>query len=233
MVNEAFLYADPRTLVLSERMIGTAAGEELRDMARARAIEVLEMDESCYRKISGLKNPEGAAAVIPSPELSLSDILNNKSRLVVTAGIQNPGNAGAIVRVAEAAGASGCIFLDGVDLTHPGFLRASAGSAFRLPCASVEQSIFLGVVRSSTIRILAAANTEDGMSYTDAVYTPPSAICIGGEGKGLPEEMIKAADSRIFIPMREPVESLNAAVAAGIILYQTGWRRGSEELKVP
>jgi RNA methyltransferase, TrmH family len=220
IVKEALLHADPRTLVLSERMIGTNAGEELRDLARERSIEVLEIDESCYRKISGLKNPEGAAAVLTCRETFLTDILTDDSRLIVTAGIQNPGNAGAIVRVAEAAGASGCIFLDGVDLTHPGFLRAAAGSAFRLPCALAELTIFLAAVQSSPIHILAATNTGDGVPYIEVNYNAPTAICIGGEGKGLPEDIIQAADSRIFIPMREPVESLNAAVAAGIILYR-------------
>ncbi len=229
IVKEALLYADPQTLVLSEILIGTAAGEELREMARERSIEVLEIDESCYRKISGLKNPEGAAAVLTCPETALADIMTDDARLIVPAGIQNPGNAGAIVRVAEAAGASGCIFLDGVDLTHPGFLRAAAGSGFRLPSASSERTIFLAAARSSSIRILAATSTKDGIPYTEAVYSPPAAICIGSEGEGLPKEIIQAADARIFIPMRKPVESLNAAVAAGIILYRAGWGMGSGE----
>lgn len=220
IVREALLYADPRTLILSEMVIGRTLGEELRDLAKKRSIEVLEIDESCYRKISGLKNPEGAAAVLISRERSLADILTDDSRLIITAGIRNPGNAGAIVRIAEASGASGCLFLDGVDLTHPGFLRAAAGSAFRLPCASAEQPAFLSAIRKLPIRILAASNTGDGVPYTAPSYTPPIAICIGGEGEGLPEDIIQAADSRISIPMLEPVESLNAAVAAGIILYR-------------
>ena len=223
IVKEALLHADPRTLVLSERMIGTDTGEKLRALARKRSIEVLEINESCYRKISGLTNPEGAAAVLTSSKISLTDILTEDSRLIVTAGLRNPGNAGAIVRIAEAAGASGCLFLDGIDLTHPGFLRAAAGSAFRLPSASIDRSIFLSEIRSLPIRILAAANTGDGVPYTEADYNPPAAICIGGEGKGLPEDIIHAADSLISIPMLEPVESLNAAVAAGIILYQADW----------
>ena len=220
IVREALLYADPRTVVLSERLIGTEPGDELLDLARKRSAEILEMDESCYRKISGLKNPEGAAAVITRGDIPLSEILTEDSRLIITAGIQNPGNAGAIVRTAEAAGASGCIFLEGVDITHPGFLRAAAGSAFRIPCASADLSVFLAAVRKYPIRILAAASTADGIPYTEASYSPPAAICIGGEGKGLPKDMIQAADTRIFIPMLEPVESLNAAVAAGIILYR-------------
>ncbi len=227
IVKEALLYAEPQTLVLSERLIGTNAGEELRDLALKRSIELLEIDESCYRKISGLKNPEGAAVVLTSSKISITDILTEDARLIVTAGIQNPGNAGAIVRVAEAAGASGCLFLDGIDLTHPGFLRAAAGSAFRLPCASAERTNFLATVRSSPIRILAATSTEDGVPYTEAVYNPPAAICIGAEGEGIPKDIIQAADSLIFIPMQEPVESLNAAVAAGIILYRAGWTAGT------
>ncbi|MEA1929100.1 MAG: RNA methyltransferase [Candidatus Auribacterota bacterium] len=223
LVREALLYAEPRTLVLSEVLIGTEIGEELRELARERSIEIIEIDESCYRKISGLKNPEGAAAIVACRETSLTDILTEDSRLIVTAGIQNPGNAGAIVRVAEAAGASGCIFLEGVDLTHPHFLRAGAGSSFRLPCASSERSLFLAAAQKLPIRIIAAAKNGDGIPYAKAVYNTPVAICIGAEGKGLPENIIQAASSRIFIPMEKPVESLNAAVAAGIILYRAGW----------
>jgi RNA methyltransferase, TrmH family len=220
VVREALLYADPRTVILSDRLIGTEPGEELRDLAGQRSVEILEMDESCYRKISGLKNPEGAAAVITRGDIPLPEILTEDSRLIITAGIQNPGNAGAIIRAAEAAGASGCLFLDGIDLTHPRLLRAAAGSAFRLPCASAERSVFFAGVRKYPIRILAAANAGDGIPYTEASYSPPVAICIGGEGKGLPEDIIREADTRIHIPMRRPVESLNAAVAAGIILYR-------------
>jgi len=220
IVREALLYAKSRTLVISDRLIGTEPGEELRDLAGKRSIEILEMDESCYRKISGLKNPEGAAAVISLGGIPLIEIITEDPRLIITAGIQNPGNAGAIIRTAEAAGASGCIFLDGIDLTHPRLLRAAAGSAFRLPCASTEQSIFLAEAGKYRIRILAAANNGDGIPYTEASYTPPVAICIGGEGKGLSKDIIQAADSRIYIPMLEPIESLNAAVAAGVILYR-------------
>ena len=226
VAREALLYARPRTLVLSERLIGSVPGDNLRDLARERSVEILEIDDSCYGKISGLKHSEGAAAVIPCREVTLEAILTTNSRLIVTAGIQNPGNAGAIVRVAEAAGASGCIFLDGVDLSHPGFLRAAAGSAFRLPCASAGSSAFLTAARKMSIRILAATHSGDGLLYTKADYSPPTAICIGGEGEGLPEDIIQAADSRIFIPMAKPVESLNAAVAAGIILYGQ-WGVGS------
>lgn len=220
VAREALLYADPRTLVLAEKLIGTEPGDSLRDLARKRSIDILDIDDSCYRKISGLKNPEGAAVVLGNREISLTEILTGDSRLIVAAGIQNPGNAGAIVRVAEAAGASGCLFLEGIDLAHPRFLRAAAGSAFRLPCASTAHSIFLDAARKLPIRILAATNTGDGLPYTEAAYSSPAAICIGSEGGGLAEDIIQAADARIFIPMLKPVESLNAAVAAGIILYQ-------------
>lgn len=220
MVKEALLHSSPRTLLLSKKLAGTGTGKSLEEIAGRRSVEVITLADGCYQKISGLKNPEGAAVIITWQTTPLTKILTREARLIVASGIQNPGNAGAVIRVAEAAGASGCIFLNGVDLTHPGFLRAAAGSAFRLPCASAEHSVFLAAAQKHSIRILAATNSNDYLPYNKAVYKPPMAVCIGSEGAGLPDDILQVADCRIFIPMQRPVESLNAAVAAGIILYQ-------------
>lgn len=219
-VREALLHAEVRTLILSEKLDAAPEGERLRKLARRHDCEVLAVTEECYRKISELRHPEGVAAAIAFREIPLTAVLEGRPRLVVTAGIQDPGNAGAIVRVAEAAGATACLLLGGVDITHPRFLRASMGSAFRLPCAGVELSDFLAAVRKVPVKLLAATTAGDATPYTGADFTPPVAICIGGEGGGLPVEIEQAADCRITIPMSGRVESLNAATAAAIILYQ-------------
>lgn len=220
---EALLNAAAETLVLSEKLPGTPAGDELESLARGHGVEVLRVSGSCYEKISRLESPEGAAVVVKIRQGSLAELLTPDCRLVAAAGLQDPGNAGAIVRAAEAAGASGCLFLDGIDPGHPRLLRGAMGSAFRLPCAAGQIADFLEAARKSSVRLLAATMAAGAISYRRADYSPPAAICIGGEGGGLPEEIIRAADQLIAIPMAGRVESLNAAVAAGIILYGAGW----------
>ena len=217
---EALLHAEARTLVLSEGMDRTPGGKTLAELAKKREIEVLRLTDDCYRKISGLRHPEGAAAVVALRTIDPESLFGKDARLAVAAGLQDPGNAGAIVRAAEAAGASGFILLEGVDVSHPRFLRGAMGSAFRLPCAALSIAGFLAAAREHRIRILAAGVAGDARVYTEADFTPPVALCIGGEGAGLPGEIEEAADERITIPMSGHVESLNAAVAAGIILFQ-------------
>ncbi len=211
-----------RTLVLSESFRQRPLAADLRDMATSAGAEILEVSASCYQKISALRSPDGAAVEFRIKLPELSPLLEAPAaRLVVMAGVQDPGNAGAVARVAEAAGATGCVFLDGVDVHNPKFLRATMGSCFRLPCATTNGTMFLKQARQAKIRIMAASVGGDKvMSYEDADYPPPLAVCLGGEGSGLPEEIVRAADNLIVIPMAGKVESLNVAVAAGIILYR-------------
>jgi TrmH family RNA methyltransferase len=220
---EALLDAETETLVLSERLAGTEAGKELEELARKRKVEIVLVAEACYDRISRLESPEGAAAVVKIRGWTLTELLTPDCRLVVAAGLQDPGNAGAIVRAAEAAGATGCVFLDGIDPGHPRLLRGAMGSAFRLPCAAGKTADFLKAARQVPVRILATGFDSTALSYREADFTPPCAICIGGEGAGLPGEIIRRADRLITIPMAGKVESLNAAVAAGIILYGANW----------
>lgn len=220
---EALLYGEVETLVLSEQLQGSPAGEELEALARERGVEILRVADSCYEKISRLKSPEGAAAVVRIGRIEFAEILTPDCRLVAVAGIQDPANAGAIVRTAEAAGATGCVFLGGIDPSHPRLLRGSMGASFRLPAAAGDPGGFLAAAEKIPVRLLAASAGPGGIPYDRADFTPPCAVLIGGEGGGLPEEFLRRADQRITIPMAGKVESLNAAVAAGIILYGTGW----------
>ena len=233
LVREALGHTAVSTLVVSESFLREEESRSLIEPAGERGVEVLEVSSSCYAKISDLKTPEGIAAVVQPRDYDPDELLNGSARLLVAAGIQNPGNAGALVRVAEAAGASGCLFLNGVDLTHPRFIRGAMGGTFRLPCAAGEVAHFIEQAGRAGIRILAARGGAGSIDYTTADYTPPVAICVGGEGRGLPPEIERAADRSISIPMAAPVESLNAAVAAGIILYRArlAWEGKSEVVK--
>jgi RNA methyltransferase, TrmH family len=230
-----------RTLVLSASMQQRPEAAALIESAAKRDAEILDVADDCYAKLSDLQSPEGAAVVFAPAPPALAPLLEQPlSRLLVAAGVQDPGNAGALARVAEAAGATACVFLGGVDVFAPKFLRAGMGSAFRLPCAAGRIEDFLAIARAEGVRLLAAVAEDrpaaqvqgptsprktrharrNAISFDSADYSPPMAICVGGEGAGLPPELLEAASERVFIPTAGPVESLNVAVAAGILLYQ-------------
>lgn len=209
-------------LVISESGLAHAETPPLLNDAAERGIELLEINDACYDKLTALQSPEGIAAVLPIAELDASLLLTDpRARLLVAAGVQDPGNAGALARTAEAAGASGCIFLDGIDPWSPKFLRGTMGSAFRVPCASMSEPAFLAALPEQNLRLLClAAGRSATFSYDNADYAPPVALCVGGEGAGVSAALLSRAAQTLAIPMSGAIESLNAAVAAGIVLYR-------------
>ncbi len=162
----------------------------------------------------------------PGPVRSIFD--GDAPLIVVVCDVQDPGNVGAIIRVAEGAGASGVI-VTGQSADPFGWkaLRGSMGSALRLPIAiiaTIEEA--LAEATRHRARIVATV-PRDGVSLFDTPLTASTALLIGGEGVGLPEEAIAAADLRVTIPMEAPVESLNAAVSAAVLLYEAKRQRSA------
>lgn len=209
-----------QALLLSESGRKEAMRHGLLEAAERSNCEILEMTDACYAKFSHLQSPDGVAVLLPLLSHPLEELVTPEARLLVACGVQDPGNAGALIRVAEAAGASGCIFLEGVDLSHPKLLRATMGGIFRLPCSQESEASFLSLVSQKGIRIVAAGTFPDAVDFEEANYRPPLAICVGGEGAGIPPSIRKAAHTQVVIPMAGRVESLNVAVAAGILLYR-------------
>ena len=146
--------------------------------------------------------------------------------LLLLEDVQDPGNVGTILRTAEAAGVSG-VFLSGkcADLFQPKVIRATMGSVFRVPFR-VEQDICGTVawLQEKGVRLYAAA-LEGSESFFCNSYTEPCAFLIGNEGNGLSAELLQTADQRVRIPMSGRVESLNAAVAAAVFLYEAKRQR--------
>lgn len=221
LCREAFLSGLPvRRLVCTPQAADSAEGVAIVGQARAAGAPLIEVVPECYEKISRLQSPEGMAVEFVPPAASLAQVLGAACRVLVAAGVQDPGNAGALVRVAEAAGASGCVFLGGADVYGGKFFRASMGSAFRLPCVRATEPAFLAAVASQKVRLLVAQMRPGAEDFSRAQYAPPVAVCVGGEGGGVPPELAAAAAGAVYIPMSGRVESLNVAVAAGIILYR-------------
>ena len=142
--------------------------------------------------------------------------------------LQDPGNAGTIFRTGEGAGISGVLLTRNcVDITNPKVIRSTMGSVYRMPFVYVEDVASLSeAFRSRSIRTY-AAHLQGKNTYDKEDYTQGSAFFIGNEGKGLTEEAAGAADCLIRIPMCGQVESLNAAMAAGILMYEAARQRRS------
>ena len=176
--------------------------------------------------------PQGIAALIAPPRFEMVDILERQpsALLIIAAGLQDPGNMGTIVRSAEAFGASGVVTTPGsVSPWNQKALRASAGSIFRVPVIPSTLEEIADLQTSQGIRLFAAVGAaENGVvSAQDADLRQPSGILIGNEGSGLGREWLELAIERITIPCPGPVESLNAAIAASLLLYEASRQRSA------
>lgn len=186
--------------------------------------EILELPSDIFHSAVTTESPQGIAALTCPPRFSLDDVFAGPTTplLAVAAGLQDPGNLGTLVRSAEAFGATGLLTLPGtVSLWNAKSLRASSGSAFRLPVLPVQEEELFTMLRGRGVRLL-AATTGGG---TEADLTQPVAILIGNEGAGLAEAMLGRCDGAITIPCPGPVESLNAAVAGSVLLYEASRQR--------
>ena len=176
--------------------------------------------------ISETETSQGILAIAQRPAFDEEQIFRATPLIVVGVGIQNPGNVGALLRTAEAAGATGAYLTTGsADPMSWKALRGSMGSAFRLPHVS---GLGAGDVltRLSARGVTTTATVASGGDAYDAMdLTAPVAFLFGNEGAGLPADIAAKADRRVAVPMAPPVESLNVAVAAGILLFEAGRQR--------
>jgi TrmH family RNA methyltransferase len=190
--------------------------------------EILRLPAKLLASALATETPQPVAALVEPPHWSWAHILNqDQKKIVVLAGLQDPGNLGTILRSAEAFGASGVVCLPGtVSAWNPKAVRASAGSIFRVPLLAASEKECLEQLREAGVRIFATA--VRGTEPADrAELSGPVAIIIGNEGNGVDEALAAKADARITIPCPGPVESLNAAVAASVLLYEAARQRGT------
>lgn len=229
---EALLLTEETEPLAAEILV--LAGSSSAEIARLR---VLKTTEKLFAGVAGTESPQGVAALLHQPVWSFEDVLRGTGErrgaaplVVVLAGVQDPGNVGTAVRSAEAFGATGVIATRGTaDPWSPKALRASAGSALRVPVLrGMAAPVVLAQLRMARVRIIAASSRGAGQAARAEDLRGDAAIFIGNEGAGLAEEIIHAADAAMAIPMSEVVESLNAGVAASIVLYEAARQRGSQ-----
>jgi TrmH family RNA methyltransferase len=191
--------------------------------------EILLVPREILNAALTTETPQPVAALIETPDWTWAHLLGGQQNvaplLLVLAGLQDPGNLGTILRSAEAFGASGVLTLPGtVSAWNPKAVRASAGSIFRLPLLSVSAEDCFERLRESGVKIwttsVHAAEPADLVNMTG-----PIAILIGNEGNGVPLDLAAKADGALTIPCPGPVESLNASVAASVLLYEAARQR--------
>jgi TrmH family RNA methyltransferase len=192
--------------------------------------EILSVPREILDSAVSTESPQPIAALAHPRNWPWSEVLvqtaGTPALIVVLSGIQDPGNLGTILRSAEAFGATGILCLTGtVSRWNSKAMRASAGSVFRLPVLASSEAKALQHLREAGVHTVAAmAREADPLNEVD--LTQPIAILIGSEGSGLSPEIAAQCDARITIPCPGPVESLNAAIAASVLLYEASRQRG-------
>jgi len=182
-------------------------------------VRVVQVPSDVMKSISPAETPQGVLSVCVMPENSLPQKLEGK-RYVVLDGVQDPGNVGTILRTADAFSADGLLLVNAcADLYNPKTVRATMGAVFRCPVWSCDVAALRELLTASELPMYGAALRKDTVDARTVDYSH-CAIAIGSEGKGLSREMLDTCDKTVLIPMSEHCESLNAAIAASVLLWE-------------
>ncbi len=214
-----------------ERLVGTFVSEsflsrkEHRQLLEGIAYE--EVSDAVFKQMCDTQSPQGILGIVHRPEYEWEDLIQSeKTLLLILEGIQDPGNLGTMFRAGEGAGVTGIIMDKGcVDLFAPKTVRSTMGSICRVPYYRTNhlQETICELKRQRTT--LYAAHLSAGKYYDEFDYRGKTAFLIGSEGNGLTEETAHLADAYLKIPMGGKLESLNAALAAGILMYEAQRQR--------
>lgn len=196
----------------------------------AAEVETLLLPDDVFDSAAATETPQGVAALVRFKDFDLDDVLRPPRPLVVVlAGVQDPGNVGTVVRSAEAFGASGILLAEKTaGRFNPKAVRASAGSIFRVPMVQVKLAEAAEKLRQHGLRLV-ATSSHKGTPLDEADLARGVAVFLGSEGAGLPREAMSLMDEAVAIPHSPRVESLNASIAASILLYEAArQRRGAK-----
>jgi TrmH family RNA methyltransferase len=179
-----------------------------------------------FEKVSYRENPDGWLAVFPTPSKSLSDIkLSTVPFLIVAESIEKPGNLGAILRTADAAGVDAILVCDPhTDIYNPNVVRASRGTLFTIPTVELSNMDAFNFLQDNRISIIAATPQAEA-EYTQQDLSGPVAVTVGTEDKGLSDFWLQRADLKVKIPMAGKVNSLNVSIATAVIVYEAKRQR--------
>jgi TrmH family RNA methyltransferase len=190
-------------------------------------VETYLVPAKLFQEVVASESPQGVAALVHRKQSSLEDALRGAqpALVVVAAGLQDPGNLGTILRSAEAFGAGGVVLGEGtVSVYNPKTVRATAGSIFRMPVVAAKLSDLIPQLRERSVKLF-ATSSHKGTPLAEAPLGEAAAFFVGNEGAGLARDVMSKMDDVLAIPQVRPVESLNAGVAASIILYEASRQR--------
>ena len=202
--------------------------EELQLDTWGKKLEILS--DSVYGHVSDTKTPQGVLVVMEQMQYSFEEVIAEKEGraplLMVLDNLQDPGNLGTILRAGEAAGVTGVILSsDCVDIYNPKVIRSTMGSVFRMPFIYVEDLPTVVKMLGEKEIHTYAAHLQGKCSYEEEDFTKGTAFLIGNEGNGLQDEVADAAEIYVKIPMCGEVESLNAAIAASVLMFEAARQR--------
>lgn len=193
------------------------------ERVRADGVETVRLSRAAFEKAAYREGPDGVLLVADTVDRTLdelADVIGADPLVLVSQGVEKPGNLGAMLRTADAAGVSAVIAADPVtDWSNPNLVRGSKGTVFAVPVASASTEHTLAWLRGRGIRSVATTPDTDSL-HTDVDLTGPMAILVGTEKHGLTDDALAAADLRVRIPMAGTVNSLNVATAAAIVLFE-------------
>lgn len=210
-----------RFAVTSPRLMESDGGAVLADRLRQLRIDMRHVDDAELAALSDTEAPQGVLLVCEERSASLHEL--ETGRWLVLDAVQDPGNAGTLLRAAVAFGADGVVALDGtVDLWGAKAVRASAGLVFHVPVVRADAAGLIGRCAGAGVAILVADAAGDDVAGGDVIGRAAGgrwALVMGNEGSGVREEISAAASRRVAVPMRGPAESLNVGIAGSVLLF--------------
>ncbi len=228
LVGEAVQLGAPvEALVVAPDRLESAFARHIVDEARGHGTRLIEVTDAVFEQLSGKDNPHGLGALVRQRWTPLDSIRpGDELCWLALHAPQDPGNLGTILRTGDAVGAAGMILLDEhVDPHDPGATRASMGAIFSLKVCRAHTPDFLRWQAHSGFTLIGTSDAAP-MDYQAVAYTPPQILLMGSERQGLPGDLLAACDHRVSLPMAGRTESLNAAIAGSIVLYEGYRRRG-------
>lgn len=217
------------TIIYSDKLLDVNEGIDLLNMINKTNINIINVPHNLYKEITDVSNPQGIMAIVKFNLVPFKDILKNKGFLVLLDEVMDPGNMGTIIRTADAFGANGVIISEGsVDIYNPKVVRASMGSIFHIPLCYVDNiSETFEAFKERSIPIL-ATSLESHKFIHEIDIKEDMVFVIGNEARGVSKSSIVNADELVKIYMPGEAESLNAAIAASIIMYEVAINRNSK-----
>jgi TrmH family RNA methyltransferase len=213
--------AEIREVFFTNRFAAAQERKELLTLLSEKTAGMYKVADHAFAKLSGTATPQGVAAVVSYPALSLEKLPTAAVPLyVVLDGVRDPGNVGTVIRTADAAGSDAVILLEGTcDALSPKVVRATAGSIFNIPLALASVGQLLEWRKRSGI-VIAVASADAAQSVFDTELTGSIAVVFGNEGSGVRKELRDSANLLVKIPLYGKAESLNVASSAAICLYE-------------